>query len=65
MTEYWKKWFIEKRTDNESYFLSKDIYFKGKKKRIRIKCKGKPPDASDIEIILSLHLTEIMDFLRN
>ena len=61
MTDYWKKWFIEKRAGNDSYFLSKDIYFKGKKKRIRIKCQGKPPDVSDIERIALSHINEIIE----
>jgi fido (protein-threonine AMPylation protein) len=61
MTKYWKKWFIENRAGNDSYFLSKDIYFKGKKKRIRVKCQGKPPDALDIELIVLSHINEVRE----
>jgi len=61
MTEYWKKWFLENRTGTDLYYLSKDIYFKGKKKRIRIKCQGNPPNISDIEHIVASHINEIVE----
>ena len=65
MTEYWKKWFIENRAGNGSYFLSKDIYFKKKRKRIRIKCKGDSQKSSDNEHIVVSHMNEIMEKARN
>ncbi|MDR2854821.1 MAG: Fic family protein [Methanomicrobiales archaeon] len=61
MTEYWKKWFIEKREGTDSFFLSKDIYFKGRRKRIRIKCTEDLKKPPDIEKIVLHHMNEIVD----
>ena len=65
MDGYWKKWFIEERAGTNSSFLSKDIYFKGKRKRIRITCEGNPKEQSDIEHIISSHLNEVVKKAEN
>ena len=65
MTEYWRKWFIENRAGNDSFFLSKDIYFKGTRKRIRIKCEGNLPKAKDIERFVVSHINEIGEKARS
>jgi Fic family protein len=61
MPGYWKKWFIEHRAGTDLYFLSKDIHFKGKRRRIRIPWKGQPPDISDLEHIVLSRIDEVLE----
>ena len=61
MNGYWKKWFIEKRIGTDSYVLTKDVYFKGKRRRIRITCKGAPSNVQELEHTVGSHIGEVIE----